>query len=74
MSVPNGRRSPKPLFQLGDRVRFTFGVTPVEGTVVEDRGAIGYRGRRLYRVVVDEPETYFHLDSEIPEEDLELVT
>jgi hypothetical protein len=50
-----------------------FGFTPVEGKIVEDRGAIGYRGRRLYRVVVDEPENFFHLDTERGEEDLELV-
>ena len=73
MAVANGRHNARPVFRVGDRVRFTFGVTPVEGKVVEDRGAIGVGGRRLYRVVVDEPDNYFHLDTERPEEDLELV-
>jgi hypothetical protein len=73
MAVPRERRTPRPAFRVGDRVRFNWGVTPVEGKVVEDRGAIGYRGRRLYRVVVDIPEAYFHLDTELPEEDLQPV-
>jgi hypothetical protein len=38
--------------EVGDRVRFRLGTRDVEGTVVEDRGRIGVRGRRLLRVVV----------------------
>jgi len=37
-------------FRKGDRVRFQFGIYPVEGIVKEDRGPIGIGGRRLYRV------------------------
>ena len=68
------RRNDKPpLFRVGDRVRFTFGVKPIVGVVVEDRGVILTGGRRVYRVVVDDPEHYFHLDTERAEEALELV-
>jgi hypothetical protein len=73
MAVSSERRGPRPAFRVGDRVRFNWGVTPVEGQVVEDRGAIGYHGRRLYRIVVDMPDQYFHLDIELPEEDLQAV-
>ena len=37
-------------FRVGDQVRFLFGVSKVEGTIVEDRGPIGVGGRRLYRI------------------------
>ena len=57
---------------VGSRVRVPFGVSKVIGTIVEDRGFIGSRGRRLVRVLIpvepDEPISF-----EIPEEDLELL-
>jgi hypothetical protein len=37
-------------FHIGDRVRFRLGIRSVLGVVREDRGAIGIKGRRLYRV------------------------
>ncbi len=40
-------------FGLGDRVRLRFGAKAVTGTIVEDRGRIGIRGRRLLRVRVN---------------------
>jgi hypothetical protein len=39
-------------YREGDRVRLLHGVTPVEGVSVEDRGNLGFGGRRLYRVLV----------------------
>jgi hypothetical protein len=37
-------------FQVGDRVRFQFGAQKLTGKIIEDRGPLGIRGRRLYRV------------------------
>ena len=34
--------------QIGDSVRFRLGPSLVDGTVKEDRGPIGMKGRRLY--------------------------
>jgi hypothetical protein len=41
---------PEARFHNGDRVRFRLGIRSVQGVVKEDRGAIGIKGRRLYRV------------------------
>jgi hypothetical protein len=62
----------EPLFHVGDRVRFIWGVTPVVGQIVEDRGPIGVGGRRLYRVEVHE-DPYFHLVTEMPAVEFERV-
>ena len=59
-------------FRVGDRVRILHGFRGVIGEIVEDRGRIGVRGRRLYGVK-------FRLDewneetTELPEEALEAV-
>lgn len=37
---------------VGDTVQFTHGSDKVKGKVVEDRGGIGFKGRRLYRICV----------------------
>ena len=37
--------------KVGDRILFMFMSNPVKGRIVEDRGAIGVGGVRLYRVV-----------------------
>lgn len=59
-------------FNVGDRVRVPLGRSKLEGFITEDRGAIGYNGRRLYRVVVpmdeSEPRVY-----ELPEAEMELI-
>ncbi len=59
-------------FKVGDRVRVPLGRSSLDGVITEDRGAIGYNGRRLYRVVVpveeSEPRVY-----ELPEAELELI-
>jgi hypothetical protein len=41
---------PQAQFRKGDRVRFKLRVPSVKGTLKEDRGAIGIKGRRLYLV------------------------
>ena len=61
-----------PQFHVGDWVAFAFGPKKVEAKVVEDRGPIGVRGRRLYRVQLErgqeleEPSTF-----EVPENELQ---
>ena len=41
---------PEVRFHQGDRVKFRLGIRSVQGIVKEDRGPIGIKGRRLYRV------------------------
>jgi hypothetical protein len=59
-------------FRVGDRVRMLHGFRGVIAEIIEDRGRIGARGRRLYTVK-------FRLDewneetTELPEESLEAV-
>jgi hypothetical protein len=70
-----GTNKPKPArdsFRVGDRVRFNYVFTPVEGVIVEDRGCIGYRGRRLLRIRfrLDEYNEYY---IELPEAEIERV-
>jgi hypothetical protein len=72
--MASARQKPSPdLLKVGDRVRFTFGVTPVEGVIVEDRGHIGYGGRRLLRIRFRLDE-YNEYHAELPEVDLERVS
>lgn len=64
------KTSPKSL-QVGSRVSFIWGFSPLEGKIVEDRGAIGVGGRRLYRIVAPiEPEDEIVI--ELPESEFEL--
>ena len=46
---PQAAKNPGP-FREGDRVRFLWGLTPVEGVIIEDRGNLGAGGRRMYRI------------------------
>ena len=57
---------------VGDRVRFMFGPAPVIGTVKEDRGPIGLRGRRLYLIHYS-PESPVVLQLEMPAEEFEVI-
>lgn len=57
--------------KVGSRVRFIIGSSKMKGTVVEDRGPIGVKGRRLLRIrkmagktPQDEPETTFELPAD----------
>jgi len=40
----------RPQFKVGDWVSFPFGFQNAVARIIEDRGAIGVKGRRLYRV------------------------
>jgi hypothetical protein len=69
---PQATRNPGP-FGEGDRVRLLWGVTPVEGIIVEDRGNLGVRGRRLYRVRVRLDDITEPIETSLPADDLTLV-
>ena len=58
----------------GDLVTFRFGVRTIQGTVKEDRGPIGIRGRHLY-LVEFRPEAHSASLSqvELPAEELQSV-
>jgi hypothetical protein len=62
-----------PQFHIGDWVTFHYGPRKVSAKVVEDRGPLGVRGRRLYRVQIDE-ELGDASSFEMPEDELETVT
>src|SRR5690348_4561344 len=61
-----------PRFRAGDWVSFRYGLRQVTARIVEDRGPLGVRGRRLYRLrpMSAPPETG---DFEMPEDELEAV-
>jgi hypothetical protein len=68
MSTIRGNSS----FHVGDRVRFDLGRRKLTGVVVEDRGAIGVGGRRLFQVEVP-TDPFEPMMMEMPEDELELV-
>jgi primosomal protein N' len=59
----------KSIYRVGDRVKVPFGPRQVTGVVIEDRGPIGVRGRRLYQISIPvdpfEPETIEIAEDEI---------
>ena len=57
---------------VGSKVEFTFVGQPFVGVVVEDRGPIGWKGRRLLRVRVELPPPTPPQDIEIPAERVKL--
>ena len=61
-------------FRKGDVVRFWFTVEPVQGVIVEDRGPIGLKGRRLYRIEFGESDYSSPMHLELPAEQFELVS
>src|SRR5262249_53163746 len=69
---PSAALNPGP-FGEGDRVRLLWGVTPVEGIVIEDRGNLGVGGKRFYRVRIRIDECTEPVETERPVEDLTLV-
>ncbi len=57
---------------VGSRVEFTFARQRFSGLVVEDRGPIGWKGRRLLRIRVDLPPPTPPEEIEIPAERVKL--
>jgi hypothetical protein len=43
-------KSPRPRFKVGDWVSFPYGARTPVALIIEDRGPIGVKGRRLYRI------------------------
>jgi hypothetical protein len=60
-------------FKVGDWVSFDSGLRRVTAQIVEDRGALGVHGRRLFRVR-PKPSRDESLDFEIAEEELQTAT
>ena len=58
--------------KVGDQVRFMMGKTSVNGTVKEDRGPIGYKGRRLYLIHFSF-ESPLVMQTELPVEEFEVI-
>ena len=69
---PSPPLTPGP-FREGDRVRLRWGLAPVEGIVIEDRGNRGVGGRRFYRVRIQLDDITEPVESWRPAEDLTLV-
>jgi hypothetical protein len=66
--------SGKVTIQIGDRVRFRYGTREVTGTVKEDRGPIGIKGRHLYLIYFSpEPQSPSPSQIELPADQFELV-
>jgi hypothetical protein len=62
----------EPRFRRGDLVKFQFGVRFVQGSVKEDRGPIGVKGRRLYLVeFLPEPQSDSPFLVELPADELQ---
>jgi hypothetical protein len=59
-------------FRVGQKVRMVHAFRGMVGEVIEDRGPIGVRGRRLYSVKLRLDPWNEHM-SEYPEESLEAV-
>ncbi len=55
-------------FAIGDRVIFRMAGTPIRGVIVEDRGKIGAKGRRL--LLVEIVKKNFEGSLELPEAEL----
>lgn len=59
-------------FRVGDRVKVDFGPRKLTGVIVEDRGAIGARGRHLFKI--DVPMDPFEpMTVEVSEDEIEAV-
>lgn len=63
---------PETRYYKGDRVQFQLGFRPVRGTVKEDCGPIGIKGRHLY-LVEFQRETEPVRETVLPAEDLQPV-
>ena len=65
-----GLKAKSPRFRVGDRVKVRFGAAPAAARIIEDRGPIGVKGRRLVRVQLIMPRKDPDLSFEVPVDDL----
>jgi hypothetical protein len=63
-------RKTVPRFRVGDWVSFLYGVRRRSAQIIEDRGRIGHKGRRLYRLRMDR-DVNDTIEFEAPEVELE---
>jgi hypothetical protein len=63
-------KTSKPRFKVGDWVSFPFVIRKVFAQIIEDRGPLGFKGRRIYRIRLDREATEPDL-FEMPEDEME---
>jgi hypothetical protein len=59
-------------FRVGQKVRLKHGFPGLIAEIIEDRGPIGFRGRRLYGILLH-PDPWNEFTTESAEEELEAV-
>jgi hypothetical protein len=69
---PWAAQNPGP-YREGDRVRFPWGRSVVEGVIVEDRGNLGVKGARLYGIKFRVDDITDEMYIELPVEDFHLL-
>lgn len=62
---------PTPRFRVGDWVSLLYGPRRVRAQIIEDRGLLGMKGRRLYRIRLESEQGEESTAFEVPEEGLE---
>ena len=72
MSHKNGRQRPHRI-NVGDRVHYPTVGAGFRAEVIEDRGHIGYGGRRLLQIRTFSDYEESRLEFAVPEEELELM-
>jgi hypothetical protein len=73
MAGPKPKGPPRPpAFRVGQRVRFMLVNRPIEAVIVEDRGPLGYGGRRLYGIEFD-LDQWDHRYAELGEDELVVI-
>jgi hypothetical protein len=70
--IRRSKMSGKTTIHIGDLVQFRYGRSKVIGTVKEDRGPIGVKGRHLYLIYFS-PEPEYSSQIELPADQIELV-
>jgi hypothetical protein len=67
------KKAPRLRFRLGDRVEYYIGPQRWRAEVVEDRGKLGFGGRRIYRIRTLSRSPGAERTVEMPEDLLKLV-
>ena len=73
LKAPNGKprqKSKLPSFRVGDKVKVRFGNGRTPARIIEDRGPIGVKGRRLVRVQLIKSIHDLDQSFEVPVEEL----